>query len=290
MNLRTFLLLFLALGLAALTTVLARHWIAAERASMVSTVPEPAPPPPSPRVLVAVTTLSRGSFVRAEHLHWQAWPAQGIAETFVREGTRQVQDFAGAVVRTPVIAGQPVTAQNVVFPGERGFLAAVLTPGMRAISVPVNATSGISGFVFPGDEVDLVLSIKMNDKGGTGSARVRYASETVIRGVRVLAVDQRIEKKDGEAVVAKTATLEVTPRQAEKVAMALEMGALSLSLHSLAEPAPEANVETMRATTTRAYTRDLDVTAVRDSLAAGDGESGRQVQVLRGTKAEVAKF
>jgi pilus assembly protein CpaB len=118
-----------------------------------------------------------------------------------------------------------------VRPGERGFLAAVLRPGFRAITVGVNTTSGIAGFIFPGDSIDLILSHSVGRQGENG--RVRRASETVLADVRVLAIDQSTNDQVEKANPAKNVTLEVTPKQAEIVSLISDIGRLSLSLRSL---------------------------------------------------------
>jgi pilus assembly protein CpaB len=137
-----------------------------------------------------------------------------------------------------------VTDGRVVKPDDRGFMAAVLTPGSRAISVAVNPTSGISGFVLPGDRVDLVLThaIKSDSGGSGGDKPERHASETILSDLRVLAIGQKIqEAKNGETITAGTATLEVTPKQVEVIAVAIELGKLSLSLRSLGKTEGEEN-------------------------------------------------
>jgi pilus assembly protein CpaB len=142
----------------------------------------------------------------------------------------------GTVVRYAITAGQPVTRGSLVGPQDRGFLAAALAPGMRAITVPVNTTSGVAGFVFPGDHVDLVLT--SNVEGG-GDGPPLKVSETIIRNLRVLATDQRTDEKDKDGkTVVKTfsnVTLEVTPKLVEKIAVAQSLGTLSLSLRSIAD-------------------------------------------------------
>jgi len=140
------------------------------------------------------------------------------------------------VVRYAITAGQPVTRGSLVGPQDRGFLAAALGPGMRAITVPVNASSSVAGFIFPGDHVDMVLNQTVSG-GGEGPAL--KVSETIIRNLRVLATDQRITEKDDDGKTqVKTfsnVTLEVTPRIAEKISVAQSIGSLSLSLRSIAD-------------------------------------------------------
>jgi pilus assembly protein CpaB len=142
----------------------------------------------------------------------------------------------GTVVRYPITAGQPVTQGGLVAPGDRGFLAAALGPGMRAITIPVSAKTGVGGFVFPGDHVDLMLTQTVRGEGGGEPLKT---TETILRNVRVLATDQSTETsvEDGKTIVRgfRTVTLEVTPKIAEKIQVAQTIGTLSLSLRSLAD-------------------------------------------------------
>jgi pilus assembly protein CpaB len=151
-----------------------------------------------------------------------------------------IEDLVGTVVRVAVTAGQPITRGALVAPGDRGFLAAALGPGMRAVTVPVSALTGVAGFVFPGDRVDMVLT---QNVAGTDGPPLKV-SETILRNLRVLATDQRarptVDDK-GNTVVSKykLVTLEVTPRLAEKITVAQTIGTISLSLRSLADNAAE---------------------------------------------------
>jgi pilus assembly protein CpaB len=301
MNLRTLLLIVFAVAAAALTATFAKGWIAEQRAAMEAQTPkaEPAAPLPTLDVLVARQDIPTGTFLQPKHLKWQPWPEETVAEEYITREEKTEKDFEGAVVRSRVVAGEPITPARVAHPGEQGFLAAVLEPDKRAVSVPVDATTGIAGFVFPGDIVDVILTFRAGVKDSESTAgQTRFFSETLLRDVRVLAVDQQVENKDGTAKVAKTATLEVSQKQAEKVSLALEIGSLSLSLRSLAREggnalahapgaAPEATGEPPHS-----YTRDIDV-----YYMLGDpyglphpGGLGQGVEVLRGSKAEQVKF
>ena len=298
MSFRGVLLLLVAVSAAGLTAVFARNWITAERAAILASIPAEQPRSPTPEVLVASTSLPAGTFVKAEHLTWRAWPADGVAEEYVVKGKGSEKDFIGAVVRAAIAAGQPVSEARVVHAGDRGFLAAVLTPGRRAVSVPVNATTGISGFVFPGDWVDVVLTVRMRSKDENGQSETRFFSETLLTDIRVLAIDQKVENEDGTVTVAKTATLEVEPKQAEIVAISLEMGSLSLSLHSLASRpdavgrlAGESGADAEVSEARRSYTLDEDVYFMKDAFRRRRGGGAvRHVNVLRGGKAERATF
>lgn len=234
MDMRRVFFLFAALVIAGGTAFFARTWLTSERAAAVQVArPDPVPQrPPALQVLVARGDLRTGQIIRPDDLRWQVWPEGTMAPTYIVEGRRPLSDFVGAVARGPVSAGEPITEGRVVLPGSRGFMAAVLTPGMRAVSVPVTATSGISGFVFAGDRVDLLLTHKLPSASG----EERHAAETILRDVRVIGLDQRLDSKPGDpAQVAKTATLEVTAKQSEVIALAVEMGKLSMSLRSLQE-------------------------------------------------------
>jgi len=299
MSLRNILFLALAVVVAAGTAIYVKTWIGAERARAEAKAPGQTPRKLAvTMVLVAKKALPAGSFVKPDLLEWKPWPEDGIIEGYLvkqpgatgKDGDAEDprQAFEGAVVRTELAAGQPVTEDRVVHPGERGFLAAVLEPGLRAVSVPVNATTGISGFIFPGDWVDLLLTMRVKSDEN-GKAKTRYFSQTLLAGIRVLAIDQSVENVDGKPAPAKTATLQVTPKQAEEIAIALTMGDLSLSLRSLArdDEAPAAAKPVPNS-----YTLDMDVyNMLGDKRLFGAAKAaGQQVYVLRGGDAETAKF
>jgi pilus assembly protein CpaB len=187
-------------------------------------------------VLVAATDINLGDSVRADDLKWQQWPVEGVTPGLI---TRSAQpnaptSLSGAVARAPFIAGEPIKEQKLIKISEGGVMAAILPSGMRAISTPIREETSAGGFILPNDRVDVILSHKMR----VGS-KEEPVSEAVLRNVRVLAIGQEIENKDGEKVATgKTATLELTPRQTELLALAQSMGEISLSLRSLADAAP----------------------------------------------------
>jgi pilus assembly protein CpaB len=237
MRLKSVLLIVVALVIAGFTAFMVRSWLDAERAAAQRAMQQKpqAPQAAGIQVLVAKRDLPVGTFLRPEHLRWQAWPEASMSPSYAIEGKKKIEDFVGAVVRLPVAAGEPITDGRVVAPGNSGFLAAVLRPGYRAVSVPVTMTSSISGFVFPGDHVDLLLTHTMPQRI---EGLERRAGLTVLRDIRVLALDQKVDVKPGEAGVPKTATFEVTPKQSEIIAVVVEMGKLSLSLRSLQRDEP----------------------------------------------------
>jgi pilus assembly protein CpaB len=195
-----------ALVIAAVTAVMAKNMFsqgapAANAAAMVA-------PAEGPKVLVATRTLPIGTILGPDSFRYQPWPKELIENAYYLEGKSSPESLAGTVVRTSISAGQPLTQGSLVQPGDRGFLAAALGPGMRAITISVNATvAGVAGFTFPGDRVDLMLSQTVSGDG---------PPLKVVDGFQ-------------------TVTLEVTPRIAEKVAVAQTLGSISLSLRSIAD-------------------------------------------------------
>lgn len=191
--------------------------------------------PSGPKVLVAQRALPAGTIITADSIGFQQWPKDMVQDAYFIDGNADMSKLLGTVVRFPITAGQPVTQGALVAPGDRGFLAAALGPGMRAITISVSAKTGVAGFVFPGDHVDLMLTQSV--KGDTDTLK---AAETILRNLRVLATDQSTESvtsDDGKTVVRafSTVTLEATPRIAEKIAVAQTIGTLSLSLRSIAD-------------------------------------------------------
>jgi len=237
MDARKLLLLILALVMAGVSAVVARGYFGGGSEAEAAPVMAAAPEPSGPEVLVAVRPLPVGSIIGPESFRFQRWPAELVNKTYYVKGEIDINALNGTVVRYAITAGGPVTQGALVKPGDRGFLAAALGPGMRAITVPVSAQSGVAGFVFPGDRVDLMLT---QDVPGGGDGPALKATETIIRNLRILAADHRTDKTvddQGNTVVAQTSnvTLEVTPKIAEKISVAQSIGQLSLSLRSIAD-------------------------------------------------------
>jgi pilus assembly protein CpaB len=238
MDVKKLALLVGALVIAVVTAVMAKNMFAGAGAQQAAAAPAV---PVGPKVLVAKKALPVGTIIDADSFTFQPWPKELMQSVYYVEGQPDgdPKKLLGTVVRYAITAGQPVTRGSLVGPQDRGFLAAALGPGMRAITVPVNVTSGVAGFVFPGDHVDMVLTQSVD--GGEGPPL--KVSETIVRNLRVLATDQRITDKDDEGKtlvrVFANVTFEVTPRLAEKIAVAQSLGSLSLSLRSIADNTAE---------------------------------------------------
>ena len=242
MDRKKVILLVAALLIAAVTALMARSMFNGASAPQSAAAAAPAPVPAGPKVLVATKALPVGTIITADSVRYQPWPKELIEAAYFKEGDggASIDSLVGTVVRNAVTAGQPLTQGSLVKPGDRGFLAAALGPGMRAVTVPVSALTGVAGFVFPGDRVDLVLTQNVEASAGPPLK----VSETIVRNLRVLATDQRatpsVDEK-GNTVVSeyKLVTIEATPRIAEKITVAQSIGTISLSLRSLADNAAE---------------------------------------------------
>jgi len=224
---------------------------------------------PMAKVLVAARDLDAGQRLTDADLAWKDWPVDEVNPAFITDGSvpipaavnapaaakagsavqRAAQtatdavtggakaDYFGSVVREPILAGEPIVGRKIVRAGDSGYMAAYLEPGMRAMAIAVTVESMAGGFILPGDRVDVVLSREIEVNGGESSGK-QHSAHTVMQNIKVLAIDQSTRAGDDEqAVVGATATLEVTPRDAEALALAKSQGDLSLVLRSYADTA-----------------------------------------------------
>ena len=200
-----------------------------------------APPPVAPQpvaapvvtaeVLVATSDIQIGQTLRADDIRWIAWPDGAVAPGYLTRTSnpKAIEDAAGAIARTSFLANEPIRPEKLVKSGS-GFMSAILPPGMRAMAVTTDArgTTSAGGFVLPGDRVDIIKIFRDEANNNEQSA------ETLLRDVRVLAVAQAVQEKNGVNVVTgDTTTLALTPSQAEMVTLAQKVGQLSLVLRSI---------------------------------------------------------
>ncbi len=233
MNVRKLALVALALITGVGTLFMARSLLQPPEPIVIQAQPDAPAPKPERFVLAARNNLPAGTLIRDNHLEWLPWPqSDGEMARYIVRQDQTIEDFFGAVVRRGIGAGEPVTEDRLVKPGEQGFLAAVLEPKHRAVSVSINPITGVAGFIFPGDRVDLILTHTVPDEGEMAIGN-RRASETVLTDLRVLAVDQVTNDQEVAPRVGEIVTLEVEPKQAELVILMSQMGQLSLSLRSL---------------------------------------------------------
>ena len=234
MKSKTYLIGLLVLALLAFVVV--RQFGAGEA--------RPAEAPRSAAMFVAVAAdLEVGAFIEARDLVWREWTGNrddlSLSRHFVK-GAARIEDVVGGVLREPLKAGQFLSTASLVRAGDSAFLAAVLRPGMRAITIPIDAVSGSAGLIQPGNFVDVILASQR--EGNAFSERPPRQARTLLSNLRVIAINRKVESlagdpKKGSAPASLerggTATLEVAPKQAEMLALARGMGDLSLSLRSL---------------------------------------------------------
>ncbi|HZV09606.1 MAG TPA: Flp pilus assembly protein CpaB, partial [Novosphingobium sp.] len=246
MDQRKLMLLLGAMVIAIGTALAARSLLSGSAAPQVAAALPAAVAPKGPKVLVAQRALPVGTIITADAVSFQEWPKDMVRDAYFVEGSVAMNKLVGTVVRFPITAGQPLTQGALVAPGDRGFLAAALGPGMRAITIPVSDKTSVAGFIFPGDHVDLMLTSSVKDSVQMTAANVSvsddrpvYATETILRNLRVLATDQATETEsaNGKTVVHPfhNVTLEVTPKLAEKIEVAQSVGTISLVLRSIAD-------------------------------------------------------
>jgi pilus assembly protein CpaB len=284
LNPRTIVLSLVALLMAGVTAFLVQGWMNSQRAALNAKIP---PKPVHTEVLVAKKNLPTGTLITPAYLEWRPWPEKGIAPTYLVNGRAKLEDLVGSVVRSGIVAGEPIVMARIAKPSDRGFLAAVLRPGMRAMSVPVSATTGISGFLFPGDRIDLILT--HHAAAGEGEAKTNTrASETVLENIRVLAIDQSTDDQNAKPSVGKTATLELTPKQVEMVSVAAMLGHLMLSLRSL-PPDDGKDGEPPAAEPEQAYRGRSLTTDDEVSRLIGREVDTHVVVIARGSKKEAAR-
>ena len=236
--------------------VLALAILAALGAFWLANSPKPAPvqiaaPPPAPvtdDVLVAAKDLNLGTVVGEADFLWQPWPKAALAPGMIVKAAmpKAVDDIKGSIVRASFFQGEPIHREKLIKGTNAGFMSAMLPSGMRAVAINIDSQGATTagGFILPNDRVDVVRTFhdEAGPKGQNGNA---FVSETLLRNVRVLAIGQNIEEKNGQpVVVGSNATLELDPVQSETVILAQRVGQLSLTLRSMQDanqttPEPE---------------------------------------------------
>ncbi len=188
-------------------------------------------------VLVAKSNIDIGHRLGPQDVTWQAWPASAKSGNFIRkkDEPQAIEGLSGSIARAPFVAGEPIRDAKLVKAKGSGYMAAILPTGMRAVSIGISLESGASGFILPNDHVDVVLTRRDRQAEKARGTEV-HVSDTILHDVRVLAIDQQVQEKNGQkVVVGKTATLELTPAQVETIELSRSIGTLSLALRSIAD-------------------------------------------------------
>ncbi len=204
-----------------------------------------APPPPAPvaqletaEVLVANAEIGMGHSIMPQDLRWQTWPAAAAGASYIRKSERPdaTDQLAGSIARVAFADGEPIRETKLIRAGGAGYMAAILPTGMRAVSTDISPERGVGGFVLPNDHVDVILTRRDKDAEASNGGIEVQVSETILTNVRVLAIGKTVEEKSGQTNVDGTiATLELTPSMAERLALAHQLGTLSLALRSLVD-------------------------------------------------------
>ncbi len=194
---------------------------------------------PMTDVLVAAAELQVGSQVNAEHLRWQRWPTAAISEFMITKQAMPagIEEISGSISRGSSLQGEPVRRDKMIKGANAGFMSAILPTGMRAVAINIVSSGAktAGGFVLPNDRVDILRTGRDDDATKSRQSDV-FVSETILNNIRVLAIGQNVQERNGEkVVVGETATLELDPKQAEQITLAQRTGELSLVLRSLAD-------------------------------------------------------
>ncbi len=186
------------------------------------------------QILVAAKKIKVGELVTGKHFKWQTWPNTAMGKNFINRARSRnaIKDYNKAIARASFVAGEPIVVQKLIKANQGGVMAAILNPGMRAISVKIRENTSAGGFILPNDRVDVILTHKPKSRGRTS----RHVANTILKNVRVLAIGKTVEQEQGtKTAKGKTATVELTLAQSETLSLAESMGDISLALRSLSE-------------------------------------------------------
>lgn len=192
------------------------------------------------KVLVAAQNLQLGSRLNEAAFEWKQWPAEAVSPAFISNNLRPNADaeLLNAIVRSPIVQGEPINEGKLVKAGESGVMAALLRPGMRAVTTRISVDTAAGGFIQPGDRVDIILTqtIQRNNAANTQNANQRvYVSDTIFENVHVLAIDQTFSTsaESGATKIGSTATFEMSQADSELLQEAVAKGDLSLTLRGI---------------------------------------------------------
>ena len=250
----------------------------------------PAAPPPSAEsatpndnvsLLIAARSLRAGALLKPDDLAVEQRPAKNVPAGGQIDTEAVRSELLGAMIRRNLARGEAVLSADALNPGDRGFLAAVLGSGMRAVTVGVDAVTGLAGLVWPGDRIDLILS--QSQEGSDVPPARRVSAETVLHDVRVLAIDRQLiqgaTSESPESQAARTVTLEVTPSDAERVMVAARLGHLSLSVVAVPQAATAATDTSASPRLGNGVTWGGDVSS---ALRGGPNTDGTTVRLFHG--------
>ncbi len=251
-------------------------------------------------VLVAKKPLDVGTVIKPEHLSWQVWEKKAIQKDYVvflddgqSDRRKQREEYHGTLVRHALAEGEPILPAKIFKRDKPGFLAGMLAPGMRAATIKVSETSAAAGFIFPGDRVDVILTHNLASRLMDPNAVrdpsnpldvMTSTSETILWNRRVLSIGQKVEGFKQKASLAPTVTIEVTPKEREKLAVAKTMGRMSLSLRSMADNASTPSEEEAATSFTTDVETSPYLTAKREARKAENEQVDEETGEVIATK------
>jgi len=186
-------------------------------------------------VLIAASDISYGTRLNESHFSWKQWPAEAVSANHITRDMRPqaISELANGVAKSEFYAEDPITARKIVMPGEKSVMAALLNPGMRAVTTRISVDTAAGGFIKPGDNVDIILTTSVPNPNGPGNSK-RYVAQTIFENVRVMAIDQNFNDGDGGAtVIGSTATFEMTQEDSELLNQSVAQGDISLTLRPM---------------------------------------------------------
>jgi pilus assembly protein CpaB len=211
------------------------------------------PAAPAKQILVAKAAIPVGKFIVADDLKWQGWPENASTGAFIdqKANPEALEKMVGAVARFNLVEGEPVTATKLIHPGDSSFMAAMLTPGTRAVTIEISPETAAGGFILPGDRVDVLVTREIENVQGSANTVENFRSDLILANVRVLAIDGVYgpPPAEGQAavLVGSRATIELNERDTTLINAAEKAGDISLSLRSIADlQAPQGATATGR--------------------------------------------
>ena len=268
-------LIVLALGTAAIAAFLVHQFLASQTPAPTTTTVQTG----TINVLVAARDIVPGTVLTQDDLKWEPWPETAKQDRFIIQpvqvegqaaGKDPQQDFINMIARREIKIGEPMNHDMVIKQGDSGVTAANLAKGMRAITINVTPPQGVAGLILPNDHVDVIENIAVRDIVGLQGWRdvvLNYTAETIMRNVRVVAINQKLshDAKEGVAEPGNLVTLEVTPDQAERLVVAEQLGTMRLTLRSLVPGLDDSKLG-------QTYTMDVRASRALASLVALDME------------------
>lgn len=234
MNIARIVVLAVALGAGGLAA-----YLASGPAPQAPQAPQQVQTINMTEVLIAKSDILVGQVMSEAVMQWQPWPADAPISNFIRRSGRPdaVKQLSGTIARGSFVAGEPIREQKLIAANGSGFMAAILPEGTRAVATEISVQDAAGGFILPNDRVDVIQTRKEKVEKSAGNTRTEsdiVISEVILENIRVLAIDQAIEEKNGEKViVGRTATLELSPEQTSSLARARASGEIVLALRSV---------------------------------------------------------